>query len=106
MTRTEKIDLIRELNPFYKTNSMLFAMTNNQLDEELLKCQNEEKPKKEETAKEKYYKNVKKRITKEEKQMISLQEQVYKLQADNLILKEEIKDLKKKLKRIGEIANA
>lgn len=94
MTRTEKIDLIRELNPFYKTNSMLFAMTNNQLDEELLKCQNEQKS------------NVKKRLAKEEKELRLLQEQVYKLQADNLILKEEIKDLKKKLKRIGEIANA
>lgn len=94
MTRLEKIDLIRELNPFYKTNSILFAMTNSQLDEELLKCQNGQKS------------NVKKRLAKEEKELRLLQEQVYTLQAENLILKDENKALKKKLKRIGEISSA
>ena len=105
MTRTEKIDYIREKRPEYKKTSTLFAYDMRKLDEIIEKIDNPQ------SAKEKYYENVKPRKASEKMQELKrqhkhLQDKFSKVQLENIELKNKVKSLEKKLKRIGEICNA
>lgn len=116
MTKIEKIDYLREIEPFYQTNSIIFAMSEKKLDEAIAKAENkgkeiEEVKEIEKSAKQVYYENVVPRkigtkyveLKKQNKQLMN---KLSKVQLENLGLKEKIKKLEKKIKKVKEILNA